>query len=61
MEPEKNIPESDTEHAKETEQQPFRSSYSRGTRIRAWLGVAFMIFLVIMYTYSLASGKIMMF
>ena len=38
-----------------------RSSYSKKTRALAWLGVAFMVFLVIMYTYSLASGKIMLF
>lgn len=28
------------------------------TRILALIGVAFMIFLVIMYTYSMATGKI---
>lgn len=33
--------------------------YSTKMRILAWLGVAFMVFLVIMYTYSLATGKIM--
>ena len=38
-----------------------RSSYSKKARALAWLGVAFMVFLVIMYTYSLASGKIMLF
>lgn len=38
---------------------PEQKGYSRRARILAWLGVAFMVFLVIMYTYSLASGKIM--
>ena len=38
-----------------------RSSYSKKARALAWLGVAFMVFLVLMYTYSLASGKIMLF
>lgn len=40
------------------ERQPSKP-YSRKARILAWIGVAFMVFLVIMYTYSLASGKIM--
>ena len=35
--------------------------YSRRTRMWAWVGIVFMVFLVIMYTYSLGSGKIMMF
>ena len=35
--------------------------YSRKARILAWIGVAFMVFLVIMYTYSLASGAILEF
>lgn len=30
-------------------------------RIKAWIGIAFMVFLVIMYTYAFASGKIMAF
>ena len=28
------------------------------TRIFAWIGVIFMVLLVIMYTYSMATGKI---
>lgn len=28
---------------------------------KAWIGIAFMVFLVIMYTYAFASGKIMAF
>lgn len=35
--------------------------YSRRTRMWAWVGIVFMVFLVIMYTYSLGSGKIMLF
>lgn len=42
-------------------EEPSYKPYSRSTRIKAWIGVVFMVFLVIMYTYSLASGKIMMF
>ena len=38
---------------------PEHRPYSRKARVLAWVGVAFMVFLVIMYTYSLASGKIM--
>lgn len=42
------------------EKEPYRP-YSRSTRIKAWIGIAFMVFLVIMYTYAFASGKIMAF
>lgn len=41
------------------QERPPSKPYSRKARILAWIGVAFMVFLVIMYTYSLASGKIM--
>ena len=34
--------------------------YSRTARILALLGVAFMVFLTIMYAYSFASGKVML-
>ena len=47
------------EASSEAEEKPPYKPYSRKTRIKAWIGVAFMIFLVLMYTYSLASGKIM--
>ena len=30
---------------------------SKGKRIAAWIGVVLMVFLVIMYTYSLATGS----
>ena len=45
--------------APQEEGRPSYRPYSKKTRILAWLGIVFMIFLVIMYTYSLASGKIM--
>ena len=35
-----------------------RPKTSVGKRILAWIGVFLMIFLVIMYTYSIATGKI---
>ena len=33
---------------------------SKGKRIAAWIGVIFMILLVIMYTYSIATGAILL-
>lgn len=42
------------------EQEP-KKGYSRRARILAWIGVAFMVFLVIMYSYSLATGAIFAF
>lgn len=44
----------------ETSQEP-KKGYSRRARILAWIGVAFMVFLVIMYSYSLATGAIFAF
>ena len=41
------------------DQPPEKKRYSRKARVLAWIGVALMVFLVLMYTYSLASGKIM--
>lgn len=32
---------------------------SKGKRIAAWIGVIFMILLVIMYSYSIATGAIL--
>ena len=52
------VSEGEVEHPPEKE--PYRP-YSRSTRIKAWIGIAFMVFLVIMYTYAFASGKIMAF
>lgn len=42
--------------------EPEKSSYtpaSKGKRIAAWIGVIFMILLVIMYSYSIATGAIL--
>ncbi len=58
MEPEKR-PEEETEQMEPHEEKKPYEPYSKKTRLLAWGGVAFMVFLVIMYTYSLASGKIM--
>ena len=66
MEPEKNpspspAPEEPADQETTPEDKPTYEPYKRSTRIKAWLGVAFMVFLVIMYTYAFASGKIMLF
>ena len=37
-----------------------RKPYDRKTRAWAWVGVAFMVFLTIMYFYVFYSGKIML-
>ena len=40
-------------------QEPKKEPYipaSKGKRIAAWIGVILMVFLVIMYSYSLATG-----
>ena len=37
-----------------------RKPYDRKTRVWAWVGVAFMVFLTIMYFYVFYSGKIML-
>lgn len=58
-EPSADPAEAAPEETPEAEEKPPYKPYSRSTRIKAWLGVAFMVFLVLMYTYSLASGKIM--
>ena len=36
-----------------------RKPYDRKTRAWAWVGIAFMVFLTIMYFYVFYSGKIM--
>lgn len=43
-------------------QEPQKEPYipaSKGKRIAAWIGVILMVFLVIMYTYSIATGEIL--
>lgn len=42
------------------QEKPSYTPASKGKRIAAWIGVIFMIFLVIMYTYSLATGAFLM-
>ena len=66
MEPEQNItpsptPEEPTGQEPTREDKPTYTPYKKSTRIKAWLGVALMVFLVIMYTYAFASGKILLF
>ena len=43
------------------EDKPAYEPDKKSPRLKAWLGVAFMVFLVIMYTYAFASGKILLF
>lgn len=66
MEPEQNTtpsptPEEPTGQEPTREDKPTHEPYKKSTRIKAWLGVALMVFLVIMYTYAFASGKILLF
>ena len=66
MEPEQNTTPTPTQQ-EPTRQKPTRDDKpanepnKKSTRNKAWLGVAFMVFLVIMYTYAFASGKILLF
>ena len=39
----------------ESQKEPYIPA-SKGKRIAAWIGVILMVFLVIMYSYSLATG-----
>ena len=52
-------------HNEQTDERPeentFRSSYTRKHRIWAWIGVAAMVFLTIMFAYTFASGMILQF
>lgn len=43
------------------ETKPPYKPYSRKARLWAWVGIAFMIFLVLMYTYAFSSGIILRF
>ena len=42
------------------EEKPYKP-YSRKARLWAWVGIAFMVFLTIMYAYAFASGSILMY
>ena len=44
------------EEKAEEEKPPFTPA-SRSKRIAAWVGIILMVFLVIMYSYSIASGS----
>ncbi len=46
------------EPAQPAEKKPYEP-YSKKTRLLAWIGIAFMVFLVIMYTYAFSSGVIL--
>jgi hypothetical protein len=48
---------------KNTNQTPEQESYvpaSRGKRIAAWIGVIFMVALVLIYSYSIATGAFLL-
>ena len=50
--------------AEETPPQPEKKPNkpnSRKARLWAWVGIAFMVFLTIMYAYAFASGSILMY
>ena len=40
------------------EKKPYKPN-SRKARLLAWVGIAFMVFLVLMYTYAFSSGIIL--
>lgn len=46
------------EPAQTEEKKPYQP-YSKKTRLLAWIGIVFMVFLVIMYTYAFSSGVIL--
>lgn len=60
---EKKRPEEETPRVEspllDENRQPAYKPYDRKTRIKAWIGVAFMIFLTLMYFYVFASGQIL--
>ena len=64
MEPEERkeekLPQPGEDAPQEPEKKPYKP-YSRKARLWAWVGIAFMVFLTIMYAYSFASGSILMF
>ena len=53
------------QNMEQTEERPeentFRSSYTRKHRIWAWIGVAAMVLLTVMFAYAFASGMILKF
>ena len=51
-------PTEETPQQKDPDKPPYQP-YSRKARLWAWVGIAFMVFLVIMYTYAFSSGIIL--
>ena len=67
MEPEKRpedltspTPQEEAAPSPAEETKPYKP-YSRKARLWAWVGIAFMVFLTIMYAYAFASGSILMY
>lgn len=58
--PDQNLPKNEQQQER-PEENTFRSSYTRKHRIMAWIGVAFMVFLTLMFAYCFASGKILLY
>lgn len=64
MEPEERKEEPITQQGENIPQEPEKKPYkpySRKARLWAWVGIAFMVFLTIMYAYAFASGSILMY
>ena len=57
---EKATPSPAVETPPQPEKKPYKP-YSRKARLWAWVGIAFMVFLTIMYAYAFASGSILMY
>lgn len=58
MDEEKKDSLSPEQGSEEPKKEPYIPA-SKGKRIAAWIGVILMVFLVIMYTYSIATGEIL--
>ena len=59
---EKNMPEPEQNQTADGIDRPpeEQKPYDRKTRAWAWVGIAFMVFLTIMYFYVFYSGKILL-
>lgn len=57
---EEAAPSAPEETPPQPEKKPYKP-YSRKARLWAWVGIAFMVFLTIMYAYAFASGSILMY
>ncbi len=58
MDEEKKNSLSPAQSSEEPKKEPYIPA-SKGKRIAAWIGVILMILLVIMYSYSIATGEIL--